>query len=248
MQTCCVCLDEKQLIPLETCSHGICPDCIVSVFRRNPRCPLCRDNGIHRASDSYSSESSRGDLLDEDSQDEPVLQLSSQYLNQILVGHRDDVTAVAVFADGTRVVSGNGNWNGADCSVKIWDVTSGAELCTMSGHSNRVTAVAVFPDGSRIVSGSVDESVKVWDATSGEYMRTLVGHCGDVIGVAVFPDCSRIVSGSADWSVKVWDATSGENLLTLAGHNDYVCGVAMFADGTRVVSGSYDGTVKIWNL
>ena len=83
MQTCCVCLDEKVLIPLETCSHGICSKCIVRVLRADPRCPLCRDDGggrstDYRDDDSYSSdsdsssESSVGeqiDLLDETPQD-----------------------------------------------------------------------------------------------------------------------------------------------------------------------------------
>ena len=127
MQTCCVCLDEKVLIPLETCSHGICSKCIVRVFRADPRCPLCRDDGGGRSTDyrdddsssdddSYTSEIVWGehrDLLDEAPQDEPV----SQYLNQTLVGHRDWVSSVAVFADGTKVVSGSKNK-----TVKIWNL------------------------------------------------------------------------------------------------------------------------------
>ena len=154
MQTCCVCLDEKELIPLETCSHGICSKCIVRVFRADPRCPLCRD-------DDSSSESSVGeqrDLLDEAPQDEPVEELSSQYLNQTLVGHRDWVMAVAVFEDSQRIVSGS-----VDSTVKIWDVESGACLRTLSGHSSFLNAVAVFADNQRVVSGSGDRTVKIWD-------------------------------------------------------------------------------------
>ena len=43
------------------------------------------------------------------------------------------VYAVAVFADGKRVVSGSG-----DNTVKIWDAESGEQLRTLSGHRNGV--------------------------------------------------------------------------------------------------------------
>ena len=65
------------------------------------------------------------------------------------------VSAVAVFADGKRVVSGSD-----DGTVKIWDVETGEELRTLSGHSSSVSAVAVFADF--VVSGSWDKTVKIW--------------------------------------------------------------------------------------
>ena len=209
MQTCCVCLDEKVLIPLETCSHGICSKCIVRVFRADPRCPLCRDDGGGRSTDyrddDSSSESSRGDLFDEAPQDEPVEELSRQYLNQTLVGHRESVMAVSVFPDGTKVVSGS-----SDRTIKIWDAHTGAELRTLSWHSNSVRAVAVFADGQRVVSGSDDNTVKIWDAESGTCLNTLSGHSGWVNAVAVFADNRRIVSGNDDGTVKIWDANIHE--------------------------------------
>ena len=54
-----------------------------------------------------------------------------------------------MFPDGQRIVSGS-----ADNTVKIWDVNTGQELCTLSGHTNWVKTVAVFADGARVVSGS----------------------------------------------------------------------------------------------
>ena len=40
--TCPICLDEKELIPLETCSHGICAKCIIPTLRMKDNCPVCR--------------------------------------------------------------------------------------------------------------------------------------------------------------------------------------------------------------
>ena len=64
-----------------------------------------------------------------------------------MTGHSHAVSCVAVFRDGTRVVSASG-----DNSVKVWDATSGAKLLTLTGHSDWVRGVDVFRDGTRIVS------------------------------------------------------------------------------------------------
>jgi hypothetical protein len=77
------------------------------------------------------------------------------------------VNAVAVFADGKRVVSG-----GEDNTVIIWDAETGEELDTLCkpregcGHSewvNSVYAVAVSADGKKVVSGSSDGTIKIWE-------------------------------------------------------------------------------------
>ena len=74
-----------------------------------------------------------------------------------LSGHRYSVLAVAVFADGKRVVTG-----GFDKTVKIWDTESGIELRTLSRHRGSVSAVAEFADGTKLVSGSYDKTWKIW--------------------------------------------------------------------------------------
>jgi len=42
LSMCPVCLDEKELISLETCSHGICQACIVKTLSTRDSCPVCR--------------------------------------------------------------------------------------------------------------------------------------------------------------------------------------------------------------
>jgi WD40 repeat protein len=165
-----------------------------------------------------------------------------------MIGHSELPHAVAVFADGRKVVSGS--W---DKTVKIWDAESGEELLTI-GHIDRVFAVAVFADGKRVVSasGELDAPpvrcvVKIWDAESGAELCTMSGHSELVRAVAVFADGKRVVSGSNDRTVKIWDAESGAELCTMSGHSDWVDKVAVSADGRKVMSGSSDKTVKIWD-
>ena len=161
---------------------------------------------------------------------------------ELVVGHTQDVWAVAYSPDGSRIASGS-----SDNTLKIWDANSGKELATFSGHTDDVWAVAYSPDGSRIVSGSSDKTLKIWDASSGKELATFSGHTDSVLAVAYSPDGSRIVSGSSDKTLKIWDASSGKELATLSGHTDLVLSVAYSPDGSSIVSGSFDNTLKIWD-
>ena len=77
---------------------------------------------------------------------------------QRVEGRSGVVNAVAVSADGRRVVSGS-----CDKTVRIWDMETGVEEQRLEGHSCLVTSVAVSADGRRVVSGSSDETVRIWD-------------------------------------------------------------------------------------
>jgi WD40 repeat protein len=60
---------------------------------------------------------------------------------QTLEGHGQFVTSVAFSHDSSRLVSAS-----ADCTVKIWDASSGACLHTLKGHNGFVRSVAFSND------------------------------------------------------------------------------------------------------
>src|SRR5664280_1595865 len=107
----------------------------------------------------------------------PALAAAGGPLQRVLLGHTDQVNAVAVTPNGTRIVSGAGGLMPPhdDNTVRVWDLASGRQERTLQGHTDLVNAVAVTPDGSRIISGSDDETVRVWDLASGHLERTLEG-------------------------------------------------------------------------
>ncbi|KAI1126063.1 WD40-repeat-containing domain protein, partial [Nemania abortiva] len=57
---------------------------------------------------------------------------------------------------------------GGDGLVKVWDVNSGDNECTLDNHEDRVWALAIHPDTNMIVSGSGDSTVTFWKDTSTE--------------------------------------------------------------------------------
>jgi WD40 repeat protein len=71
--------------------------------------------------------------------------------------HTNAVTDVAFSPDGERVATAS-----LDKKVKIWDVSSGRLLLTIS-HPAGVTSVAFTPNGMVLAAGTSDHSVHLYN-------------------------------------------------------------------------------------
>jgi WD40 repeat protein len=160
----------------------------------------------------------------------------------ILPLSKEPVTSIAFSPDGQTIASGS-----YDGTVKLWEVSAGKLLRTLSGNSLHVLSVAFSPDGQTFASGSGDRKVKLWEVGTCKLLRTLSGHSDYVTSVAFSPNGQTVASGSHDRTVKLWEV--GTKLLrTLSGHSDYVTSVAFSPDGQTITSGSRDRTVKLWEV
>jgi WD40 repeat protein len=72
--------------------------------------------------------------------------------------------------DDRTIISG-----GHDGAVKIWDLPSLQQKCTMLGHRDTILAVLVAPDGNRVVSASQDHTARLWRAAT----KAAVGAAGE---------------------------------------------------------------------
>ncbi|HOE99936.1 MAG TPA: hypothetical protein PK385_01745 [Spirochaetota bacterium] len=120
--------------------------------------------------------------------------LSAPHELKIQLGHSSGVRSVAFSSDGKYALSGSD-----DKTLKLWKVSSGKEVRTMSGHFrplhiiqriiNRiygkkagmadghfygVSSVAFSPDGKHALSGSYDGTIKYWNALTGELIYSAV--------------------------------------------------------------------------
>jgi WD40 repeat protein len=162
-------------------------------------------------------------------------------LLRTLLSHGGPVWAVAVSADGRRVISGD-----MEGSLRMWDVGSGREMRTLKNQGDWITTVAISSDGHRAISGDSEGTLKVWNVESGRELWTRKGHAAHVINVSISADGRRAVSASGR-TPKVWDVESGRMVRTLRGHAGRVCDVAMSADGRWVLSAS-GRMLKVWDV
>lgn len=141
---------------------------------------------------------------------------------------------------------------GADRSIRVWNVATGALERSLIGHTGPVRNIAWSADGSFVVSGAgwqgVDNTARIWSPTTGQALHTLSGHSDFVFSVAVSSDSQIVATGSGDHTIKLWQASSGGLLRTLSGPEWTIFGMAFSPDGQKLASVDIGGPLRIWRV
>ena len=153
------------------------------------------------------------------------------------------VSNVVFSPDGKTIASGS--WD--DDIVRLWDVSTGQLLATLTGHTYGTYSVAFSPDGAMLTSGGGDLAVRLWDVGTRQLKTTFIGHSGHINSVTFSPDGSMLAGGSDD-NVWLWDVTTGQSVAILE-HKEGARDVAFSPDGTTLASASWDSdsTVTLWD-
>lgn len=182
-------------------------------------------------------------------------------------GHTSFVNCLALSHDGKYLLTGAGHLDGdqrpIDCSVRLWDVSTGKEIRHFDGHVDTVGSVAFSPDGRHALSGSWDHTIRLWDISTSKAEQTFSGHTEAVWSVAYSPDGKYVLSGSGtareikghmrmlklstDCTLRIWEANTGKELISL-GHPEPVYAVAFSPNGQSIASGCGDGIVRLYHL
>lgn len=157
--------------------------------------------------------------------------------------HSTPITAVAISADGSRVLSGCEQGR-----IRIWECPEGKYGVSLEGHEAAVTSLSFSDDLRHVFSSSEDGTLRLWDATTGACMHVFSGHRGAVRAAVPDRDGRRAFSGGHDGIIKEWHLRMGQCIRNLEGHNGPLTGLALHASGTRLLSSSEDHTLKIWDI
>jgi WD40 repeat protein len=119
--------------------------------------------------------------------------------------------AVAISAEGGRVVGGGGNYLGKG-SVGVWDTTTGERLWFHDDLGAEVLCVALARDEKLVAAGTADGEVRLYEAETGKVMSTLTGHEGGVTSLVFSPNGKTLYCGQGHGGARVWDVQSGQPL------------------------------------
>jgi WD40 repeat protein len=162
---------------------------------------------------------------------------------RILQGHTTWVHSVIFNPNGTLLAS-----VGGDCTIRLWQVTTGTCLHVLAEHQNPVQSVAFHPIATVLASGSWDQTVKLWHLATGECLQTLAGHRDRIADILFTPDGASLISASKDGTIRLWDWQRGHCAHIIEGHQAGIVAIALSVDGQCLASASQDGSIRLWKL
>lgn len=136
-----------------------------------------------------------------------------------------------------------------DKTVRLWDVSTQAELACFRGHTDYVRA-AVFASPHTILSSSYDSTVRLWDARlPPDSANTMtMRHGGAAVeDVAVFPSGGVALSVGGP-ILRVWDLAMGKCVRALSNHQKTITSLAFDGSRGRVLTGGLDAMVKAYDV
>jgi WD40 repeat protein/serine/threonine protein kinase len=172
----------------------------------------------------------------------PRAGLADAWEEQLLRGHGDAVTGIAVATLTNQVVS-----CGRDRKLLRWDWAQGTIDSEIRSQSIP-QAAAMIGDRAAVATADLDNTIRVWDLDGAETLLELEGHETRICDIAGEPLGRWLLSADHDGAVRLWDADTGACRHQLSGHLGGVSSCALHPDGRRAATGGDDGTLLIWSL
>lgn len=130
-----------------------------------------------------------------------IFDLRKKAIDNILIGHLDTITGLALSNSGTYLLS-----NSMDNSIRCWDIRPYIQgsrcIKVFQGHSHNfeknLLRVAWNSDDSLISAGSSDRLVHIWNFNTAAMERKLGGHTGSVNETSFNVNSNIIASCSSD--------------------------------------------------
>ncbi|KRZ79663.1 Lissencephaly-1 -like protein [Trichinella papuae] len=122
------------------------------------------------------------------------------WANDSVIPHINEGTAngaAALQRQGPFLASGS-----RDKTIKIWDVSIGVCLFTLSDHDNWIRCLRFHPRGKYLLSVSDDKTMRIWSIAGRRCQKTIEAHNHFVTSLDFHETAPYVVTSSVDQTVK----------------------------------------------
>ena len=133
--------------------------------------------------------------------------------------------------------------------VRLWDVTSKAEVGQLKVGKSPIRDVTFSPDGKWLAASMCEHTlgVQIWDVEQRHLMTTLHGHTQEIYAVSFSPDGKLLASGSIDGTARLWNTATWKEEAVLK-HGANVYSVAFTRSNLRLATACADNTIRFWDV
>jgi WD40 repeat protein len=171
---------------------------------------------------------------------------------QTLTGHCRGINCLAFSPGGKNGKSTPILASGSRGETKLWDLTKGELIGTLSeyqwsvsGVVDEVNSLTFSPDGQTLVSGGADSTIKIWHSGAVDLIDILHKHNGMVRCVAFTPDGRMLATGGDDRKILFWDLMYRQVAIALSLDDTAAHSLVFSQDGETLITGSYR-KIKVW--
>jgi WD40 repeat protein len=121
-------------------------------------------------------------------------------LTNTLKHHYDEVTAIKVSHDGTKVASGTSNKN-----IILWDATTKQIIHKkFSYHNSKIIDLDWSGDDSYLASCSMDKTVKIWNISETVLLKTFENMDSEVLQKLRFVNENELICGGYSIALRLF--------------------------------------------
>lgn len=166
--------------------------------------------------------------------------------------HKNAVSSLTFHPDGkTLAIATEGNENGGNCSLQLWNVADGKFISTFTEHP-RMFSIATNTTNFLYLKGS--DNLELRETNTGKMVQDLTPiwlqirkKSSDFVSLAISPENSLFAIGGRDGLIELWNGNTTKRLLTLKGHTGKIKALAFSSDESVLASGSDDVSIRLWN-